>query len=125
MTRFAIYLDDDSQDASLIRALRRTTLAVAVCREEGMNGANDAAQLQFAIEHNFVLYTANVRDFELLHRALLRSGGTHPGIIYHPRHRFSVGEQAKRILRLWESLTAEDMANRTESLSQWGDDRDS
>ncbi|SPE55454.1 conserved hypothetical protein [Verrucomicrobia bacterium] len=42
------------------------------------------------------------------------------GIIMALQQRYSVGEQMRRLLRLRNSLTAEEMVNRVEFLSAWG-----
>lgn len=80
-------------------------------------------QLEFATRQGRVLYTSNARDFNVLHRAYIESGQTHAGIILRYGRRFSIGEQARRIIRIWEALSAEEMVNRVESLSHWGEDR--
>ncbi len=85
--------------------------------------SSDSGQLVFAAEKGWVLYTSNVKDFEVLHRELIESGRSHAGVLYHVRQRFSIGEQARRILRIWEALSAEEMVNRVESISQWGEER--
>jgi hypothetical protein len=65
-----------------------------------------------------VIYTSNTRDFAVLHREYMQSGRSHAGIIYRTRQWYSVGEQARRILRIWAALSAEEMVNRYESISQ-------
>ncbi len=123
MSAFVLYLEDDSQNGGLEEALVRAGVDVRTCRSVGMNGASDSEQLVFAAEKGWVLYTSNVKDFEVLHRELIESGRSHAGVLYHPRQRFSIGEQARRILRIWEALSAEEMVNRVESISQWGEER--
>ena len=88
-----------------------------------MNGKTDIEQLAFASQMGYVLCTANARDFYRLHREFLAIGRSHAGIVVRTEQRFSVGEQARRIVRIWETLSAENMVNRTESLSRWGEDR--
>lgn len=125
MAKFSLYLDEDNETEALFLALQRAGMHVVRCREAGLTGRPDPEHLAFAAQAGHVLYTSNASDFAPLHRSYMESGLVHAGILIRYGRRFSVGEQAKRILRLWETLTAEDMANRTESLSQWGDDRDS
>ena len=96
-------------------------MTVLRCETSGMGGESDQAQLDFATAHGYVLYTANVKDFAVLHRQTVESGRSHAGIIYRTKQRYSVGEQARRILRLWAALSAEEMVNRYESISQWGE----
>lgn len=87
-----------------------------------MNGSSDSEQLTHAIRRRRVIYTSNARDFFALHADLLESGGNHPGMIIWPRSRgYSIGEQARRILRVWNSLSAPQMQNRVEFLARWGE----
>jgi hypothetical protein len=44
-------------------------------------------------------------------------------MIIRTGRRWSAGEQAKRIIRIWNALSAEEMVNRVESLSRWGEER--
>lgn len=87
-----------------------------------MNGRSDAEQLAFAIRENRVIYTSNTRDFYPLHISILREGGTHPGMLVWSRSRgYSIGEQSRRILRVWNALSADEMGGRVEFLGQWGE----
>ncbi len=85
-----------------------------------MNGKSDEEQLAFAAEQGLVLYTANSRDFVRLHFPYLEAGTGHAGIIFQAGRPWSIGEQARRITRIWESRSAEDMRNNVESVNQWG-----
>ena len=123
MSQFRIYLDEDNHDRGLAAALARAGMTVFRCATEGMNGASDEAQLEFAAERRLVLYSSNVRDFERLHRERLAAGANHSGIVLRPSRRWSLGEQARRLVRLWNAVPAEDMVNRMESLSHRGEDR--
>ena len=125
MTAFVPYLEEDSQDRDLLIALQVAGMAAHRCAELGMNGASDDEQLAFAAARGFVIYTANVRDFARLHKEYMAAGMTHMGIIFQPERRWSIGEQARRLIRLWTSLTSEEMVNRIESLGQWGEPRES
>ncbi len=85
-----------------------------------MNGSADPDQLAFATRHGRVIYTSNARDFLPLHNAALEQGSTHLGMIVWSRsRRYGIGEQSRRILRVWNALSADDMLNRVEFLSHW------
>ena len=120
MSRFVLYHDEDSQDQDLEAALVAFGLDVRRSGVEGMNGTPDEQQLEFAASNGWVLYTSNLRDFDRLHRVFMEAGLNHAGIIFHARQRFSVGEQARRIVRIWSALSAEEMVNRIESLRPMG-----
>src|SRR5437764_904912 len=69
--KIALYFDEDSQDSSLIRALRLRGVDVISASESRMNGRLDAKQLQWSSAHNRVLYSCNGRDFYKLHTSIL------------------------------------------------------
>ena len=83
-------------------------------------GQSDEQQLAFATNSGRVVYTANIRDFRKLSRDYQRAGLSHRGLILWEQSRLSAAEQARRILRIWETVSAADMVNREEFLSQWG-----
>lgn len=61
--KIALYFDEDSQDSTLIRALRSRGVDVIAASEVGMNGRSDDEQLQWPTTHARVLYSCNARDF--------------------------------------------------------------
>ena len=87
-------------------------------------GAPEAAQLVSAIrlqlswahEQGRVLFTHNVGDFCRLHDQFLREGKSHAGIVVAEQGA-SVGERLRRLLKLNDARTAEEMRNRLEFLS--------
>jgi hypothetical protein len=114
-----LYMDEDSMDQALVRALRARSLDVLTAQEAGMVGRPDADQLAFATRLGRVLCTFNVRDFWTLHGEMLATGESHAGIILLPQQRYSVGEVLRRLLRVAASLSAADMVDRAEFLSAW------
>lgn len=118
--KIALYFDEDSQDSSLIRALRSRGVDVITASESGMNGRLDAEQLQWSSAHNRVLYSCNARDFYELHTSILTVGESHAGIILAPQQQYSIGEQLRRLLKLIAAKSADGMNNRVEFLSKWG-----
>jgi predicted nuclease of predicted toxin-antitoxin system len=118
--KIALYFDEDSQDSTLIRALRSRGVDVIAASEAGMNGQPDDEQLQWSTTHNRVLYTCNARDFYKLHTSALTSGEAHGGIILAPQQQYSIGEQLRRLLKLIAAKSGEEMRNQVEFLSKWG-----
>jgi len=114
-----LYLDEDSSDTDLLKALRLRAVDVVSVAEAGMLEQPDEEQVRRAVEQQRVLYTSNRGDFYRIHSDLLRSGGSHAGMILGIQQRFSVSEQLRRLLRLINTLTAEEMKNRVEFLSAW------
>ena len=81
---------------------------------------DDEAHLLFAASQRRVLYSFNVGDFYRLHTLLLTEGRSHAGIILAQNSRYSVGDQAHRVLKLIAGRSAEEMIDRVEFLSSWG-----
>jgi len=115
-----IYIDEDAMDGDLVEALRSRGVRVVTPLDAGLTARPDEEQLAFASQRGCVVYTFNVSDFYRLHTYWIASGRDHAGIVLAPPQRFSVGEQLRRILRLRAAMTAEDMRNRAEFLSNWG-----
>ena len=79
----------------------------------------DESHLAYAVAQGRVLYSFNIGDFYQLHTHYLSVGKNHAGIILSPQQRYTVGEQMRRLLRLSATLSAQDMHNRLEFLSNW------
>ncbi len=104
----------------LLCALRDSGITVSTPLETVSTGDPDGRQLGYAAENGFVVYTHNIPDFCRLHAEWLAAGREHAGIILAQQQRYSIGEQLRRILRIRAALSAEDMRNRAEFLSNWG-----
>jgi hypothetical protein len=115
-----LYLDEDSSDTGLLKALRLRGVDVAGAQECGMCEQSDERQLAWATREQRVLYSSNRGDFYKIHTEMMTRGESHAGIVLCPQQRYSVGEQMHRLLRLIQSRSAEDMRNRVEFLSAWG-----
>lgn len=107
-------MDDD-----LVQALRLRGVDVQTALEAGMTNRPDDQHLAYASVAGRVLYTFNVGDFMNLHSEYIASGKTHAGIIFGDQQRYSVGEQMRRLLRIFTLRSAEAMRNNYEFLSHW------
>lgn len=112
-----LYLDEDAQRTSLVRALRARQVDVLTANEAGRVGISDAAQLAFAVSQNRTVFTFNRGDFARLHAEYLQRGQGHSGIIVSDQLEISV--VIRRLLRLLDSRSAEDMRGWLEFLSNW------
>lgn len=101
-------------------ALRQRGVEVVTANEVGLRDASDPEHLAHAAVHGLVLYTFNVGDFITLHTAYLAEGKEHAGIVIGDQQRYGIGEQMRRLLRLVQMTSAEEMRNRIEFLSAWG-----
>jgi Domain of unknown function (DUF5615) len=114
-----LYLDEDSQAENLLKALQRHNIDVLTTNEAKMTGSSDLDQLEFANSQNRTIYTFNTRDFLPLHYEFLQTNQTHSGIILGEQGRFGTGEQLRRLLRIINATSAEEMKNELEFLSNW------
>ncbi len=92
---------------------------VVTVREVGRFGFSDPDQLAWAAAQSRVIYTFNRRDFFRLHTEWIGQGRSHAGIIIARQQQFSVGEQSRRLLKLIEAISAEEMKDQVEFLSSW------
>lgn len=106
-----LYIDEDAMSRALVRGLRAQGINVSTPLHEDRIGQADDEQLEFATRMNRVFYTFNVGDFCRLHRDYLAERKTHAGIIVVYRQRYTVGEQIRRLSKLAEEKSAEEMRN--------------
>ena len=111
MSQIRLYIDEDSLHHGLLTALRVRAVDVLTVVEAGLAGQDDETQLAFATQECRVLYSANARDFDRLHGEWLNRGQDHSGMIVVHRQRYSVGEQLRRLLKLINTKSAEEMRN--------------
>ncbi len=114
-----LYMDEDSMEQALARALRARGLDILTAHEAGMIERADADHLAFATGMGRVLCTFNVGDFWALHSDCLTSGRSHAGLILMPQQRYGLGEHVRRLLRLVATLSSSEMVDRAEFLSAW------
>ncbi|MEG3930404.1 DUF5615 family PIN-like protein [Microcoleus sp. T3_B1] len=118
MSEIRLYLDEDSQDQSLLRALRARQVDVTTVNETQTEGLIDEEQLRLAATQNRVLYSHNIGDFCQLHTEFLGREESHAGIALISQD-YSVGEQVRVIMELTANKTAEEMVNQLEFLSKY------
>jgi hypothetical protein len=117
--RLRLYLDEDCARHALACELRARGADVVTAIEAGMPGRLDEEQLQWATDHSRAIYSFNRGHFYRLHSSWLMNSRNHSGMILS-RQDLPIGEQMRRLLRLINRLSAEDMRNRVEFLSGWG-----
>ena len=113
----SLYLDEDAQRTSLVRALRARQIDVLTANESQLVGVSDAEQLAFAARKNRVIFTFNRGDFMRLHVEYLKDGRNHAGIIVSDQ--LEIGVVIRRLLKLLDAHSAEQMQNWLEFLSNW------
>lgn len=101
-------LDEDVPPAVAV-ALRRRGFDAVSGHERGRRGRTDPEQLAYAAGDGGALFTFNAADFLRLHRDWIDSGHTHSGIIV--AEQAPVGQLTRRLLKLLNSITADEMRN--------------
>lgn len=115
-----LYFDEDSQDSDVVQAVRFRGLDALTSNEAGMGHRDDKDQLDFATSEGRVLYSFNASDFNRIHIEYITQNKSHTGIIIGQQQRYSVGEQMRRLTRIVNARTAEQMVDQLEFLSNWG-----
>jgi hypothetical protein len=114
-----LYCDEDSMRHALVAALRKRGVDVLTSLEAGTTEQSDEQQLSFATRQGRAIHSFNVGDFCRLHAQWLAGGRSHAGIILAQQQQFPVGEQMRRLIRLVDRLSPEDMRDRLEFLGAW------
>lgn len=114
--RMRVYIDEDVP-FSFAQALLNRSVDVVTTQQAGNYGRSDAEQLQYAAKEGRAIFTHNKRDFRLLHNKYLQAGKEHSGIVLSDQ--LPVGIMLKRFMKLWFAISATDMKNRLEFLSNW------
>jgi hypothetical protein len=117
---FKLYIDEDSMDRDLVRALRARGVDVLTAIDADMMGRSDKDHLLFATGQERVLYSFNRGGFFRIHTQLIADGAGHAGIVLARQQHYSVGEQMRRLLKLMALRSAADMRDQVEFLSAWG-----
>jgi len=111
-----LYIDEDVHK-NLAEELRQRGFDAISALEVGMMEVHDPQHLAFAVSQGRAVLSFNRGDFVRLHRQYMERGWEHYAIIVSPQ--YPIGETLRRVVRLMETLSAEDMMNRLEYLSQW------
>ncbi|MCC5663494.1 DUF5615 family PIN-like protein [Nostoc sp. CHAB 5784] len=119
MSQIRFYLDEDAGKKSLANGLRNAEIDVMTTAEADRLGASDDNQLIWAMEQRRVIYSFNVGDFCRLHKAYLEQQQKHSGIVLAAKQSYSIGGQLRGLLKLVESMEAEDMANQLVFLKKY------
>lgn len=116
MKRIRIYTDEDVS-ISVCKALRLRGFKAFATIEENKCESSDVEQLEYATSIMAVLLSHNIQDFPRIHYEFMKNNSHHHGIIVAKQ--VAIGEIIKCIVRLAATLSAEDMRDRLEYLSNW------
>ena len=113
-----LYLDADV-NRDLAELLRKEGFEAISAWELGQQGWEDPQQLEYAVSKQMALLTHNRDDYIRLAQEYERTGRDHHGIIVS--RQLPLGEMRKLLLRLLDSVTADDMKNNFRYLSDFAD----
>ena len=119
-----IYGDHNLDDRFAVD-LRRDGFDMVLAREVGNQLLADEDHLVWATAHDRVILTHDLKDFVPLAREWARTGRRHAGIVLSPQPGEGIpyGVLLRRLFRLLDTLTADDMVNRVEWLDhRWSDE---
>ena len=111
-----LLLDEDMPGA-LAPQLRAAGYDAVSTPEAGRLGESDPSQLAWAAQEGRVIATFNVSDFARLHHEWMNQGLQHAGVIVSQQR--TIGDTLRRLLHLAQTLSAEEMQDRLEYLSNW------
>lgn len=115
--RIRLYLDEDTISRALINALRARGVDILSAHEAGLVSVPDEEHLAYATTQGRSLFTFNTRDFAVLHQQWIEAGQHHAGIIVSDQ--LQVGQVVRRLLKLLDARSAEEMQDWLEFLSNW------
>jgi predicted nuclease of predicted toxin-antitoxin system len=104
--KIRLYLDEDSMDQRLVRALQARGMDVTSALDQQMINRADGDHLDYATQQGRVLFSFNRGDFYELHTQYMLEAKSHAGIILANQQQHSIGEQMRRILRLSATRSA-------------------
>ncbi|MCD5417244.1 DUF5615 family PIN-like protein [Candidatus Bipolaricaulota bacterium] len=116
MSQIRIYTDEDV-DVVVAEVLKLRGFQASTTVGHNKLGRPDLDQLRYAGSIRAVMLTHNVQDYPRIHGEFIARGESHAGVIVAKQ--VPVGEIVRRFLRLAAALSAEDMENRLEYLSNW------
>lgn len=119
MNQICFYLDEDTINAALVKALRNANLNVVTVADAGKLGCSDEEQLIWAIKQGRVIYSFNIGDFCRLHRDFVAQERNHAGIVLASQQQYSIGQQLRGLLKLAANNSSEEMVNQVVFLSAY------
>jgi hypothetical protein len=108
---------DHNANPRFARDLRLEGFDAVAAIELGHERLEDEQHLRWAVAHRRTLFTYDKGDFSIIADAWMTRGDEHAGIILAKAPpAISYGETLRRLLRLLDEITAEEMVNRVEWL---------
>ncbi len=116
---FVVLYTDADVAADLAAEIRTRGYDAVSALEKGRRYLDDEPQLEYATSEGRAILTHNQRHFEPLHRKWASEGREHAGIILSLQ--MPIGELLRRMLRLLDQVTADEMRNNLRYLSDFAE----
>jgi hypothetical protein len=116
MSQIRLFTDEDMQGAVAVQ-LRAAGFDAIATPEAHRRAESDTCQLLWAAREGRTLATYNVSDFARIHHEWMKQGRHHLGIVVSRQR--SIGDVLRRIFHLVRTVSAEEMQDRLEYLSNW------
>jgi hypothetical protein len=116
VSQIRFFTDEDVQGAIAVQ-LRANSYDALSTVEAGRLGSDDEPQLSWAAQQGRVLVSYNVGDFARIHGKWVAAGKSHCGVIVSVQR--TISDSLRRLLHLATTLSAEDVEDRLEYLSDW------
>ena len=105
------YIDDDVHGRA-VRIARKKGVELITSNEAGNSGADDKVHFAYALECNYVLVTANIKDFVPLFHEWLENGKEYPGmVVITSQHIKNAWLIADTLEIIWRAGSVGDMKN--------------
>lgn len=114
----ALYTDADVH-AGLAARIRRRVFDAISAYEAGNASLDDPDQLKHAVSQRRAILTCNAKDFVPLLEEWWQAGRKHYGII--ASEQVPIGEMLRRVLRMLNTISAEDMEDGFRNLAAFAD----
>jgi hypothetical protein len=114
----ALYTDADVH-GGLATQIRRRGFDVLSAYEAGNASLDDPDQLEYAVSQRRAILTCNIKDFVPLLEEWWRAGRKHYGVIVSEQ--IPIGEMLRRVLRLLNTVSADEMENGFRNLAEFAD----
>lgn len=101
----------------LAEQLHKHGFDVTSSQEAELLSLSDEEQLEYACSEQRAILTFNIDDFAALHEKFVKEGKEHWGIIFSSRE--PIGVLLHRLLRLLNTLSAEELKNQTRWLNEF------
>ena len=104
-----IFYTDDDVHGGAIHIARENGVDLITSNEAGLLGAHDPVHFAHATENDYVLVSANIRDFKPLFDEWVAGGNAHPGmVLITSKHQKNAVHIARKLSEIQTETTKEE-----------------